>query len=364
MSVTSPAVVPARARVPGAVNYPQNLWWVAATSAEVGRERLLARRLLDRAVVLFRREDGSVAALEDRCPHRGTPLSMGWLERDELVCGYHGFRFATDGRCTGIPTQAEIPRQACVRSFPVVDRPPFVWIWMGDPARAEAASAPYYPWLNDPGWVYALDRIHIESNYLLLKENVLDLTHFAYAHRSTFEMDDDYDRPPDCKVEDGRVTFSQEFLGKPLPPFYGDHCGLGRKPVDRHDAGTSFSPAEHVFTARIVNRDPAPGERAEYFVKFHHMTTPETPRSHHYWWIMARDHGLGADAEAWMRMVITAGFAEDKVILEAIQRRRDEAGADESQVEISVAADRAGLQARRQAKALIERERAPGAHKE
>lgn len=125
---------------------------------------------------------------------------------------------------------------------------------------------------------------------MMLKENVLDLSHFAYVHASTFEMGDDYGAPPRCTVDDGRVTFSQEFLGKPLPPFYGDHCGLGKKVVDRYDEGTSFSPAEHVFVARIVNPAPAAGERSEFFVRFHHMTTPETPRSHHYWWVMARDH--------------------------------------------------------------------------
>ncbi len=338
-------------------NYPLQHWWIAASGAEIGRERLLARRILDMSVLFYRRADGMVVALEDRCPHRGTPLSLGWLEGDHVVCGYHGLRFAEDGACVRIPTQEQIPRMACVRAYPVVENGPFVWIWTGDPAQADNNQVPVHPWLTDPLWVAAHGYIHVKANYMLLKENVLDLTHFAYVHRSTFEMDDDYGAPPQCTVEDGRVSFRQDFLDKPLPPFYGDACGLGRKPVDRHDVGSSISPAEHVFTAHIVNHQPSAAQRAEYFVKFQHMTTPESPTSHHYWWVMARDHGLGEGGRAWMQAVIEAGFAEDKVILEAIQARHDGHACPAQAIEISVAADRAGLMARRQAEALITRER-------
>lgn len=344
-------------RQTGKENYPFNLWWVVAESKEVGRDKLIGRRYLGMDVVLYRKEDGSIVALEDRCVHRGLPLSMGRLEGDNLVCGYHGFCYSPQGTCIRVPTQAQIPRKAAVRSFPVVERAPFIWMWTGDPAEADAAEAPHYPWLNDETWVYALGGIHINCNYMPLKENVLDLTHFAYAHAGTFDMDDDYAAPPKCTVEDGHVTFRQEFLNTPLPPFYGDHCGLGKKPVDRYDEGTSFSPAEHVFTARIVNRNPGPGERGEYFVKFHHMTTPESPNSHHYWWVMARDHGLGPAAVEWMTKVITLGFDEDKVILEAIQQRIDSSPDPEALVEVSVLADTAGMQARRQLQALLDRER-------
>lgn len=340
-----------------AANYPFNHWWVAGVSNEIGREALVSRRLLGFDVLLYRRRDGAPVALEDRCVHRGLPLSRGRLADDDVVCGYHGFRYAPHGACVRVPTQDQVPPRAAVRSFPVVERAPFVWIWTGDPALADAARVPDYPWLRDAGWVHALGHFRIACNYMALKENVLDLTHFAHAHASSFEMDDDYGVPPRCSVEDGRVTFRQEFLDKPLPPFYGDHCGLGRKRVDRHDEGTSFSPAEHVFTARIVNPAPAPGERPEYFVRFHHMTTPESPVAHHYWWVMARDHGLGPAAEEWMRTVITAGFEEDRVILEAIQERIDGAPDPAALVEVSVLADTAGLQARRQLAALLARER-------
>lgn len=337
-------------------NYPQSHWWICARSSDISHERLLSRRILDRNVVLARQIDGTPFALEDRCPHRGTPLSLGRLENDRLVCGYHGMQFAPDGNCTAIPTQADIPKVACVRSFPVVERAPFVWIWTGDPARANADEVVDYPWLNDPDWVHALGYMRVEANYMMLKENVLDLSHFAFVHATSFEMDDDYSEAPRCSLEDGQVVFRQEFLNKPLPPFYGDHIGFGRKPVDRYDEGISVSPAAHVFTARIVDKDPGVDGRSEYFVKFQHMTTPESPDAHHYWWVMARDYGLGPQGAQWMASAIEAGFAEDKAILEAIQRNFSETAFPADIREFSVGADRSGLQARRQARALIERD--------
>ena len=67
---------------------------------------------------MYRRTDGQVAALEDACWHRLLPLSMGRLEGDELVCGYHGLVYNAQGRCTHMPSQETINPSACVRSYP------------------------------------------------------------------------------------------------------------------------------------------------------------------------------------------------------------------------------------------------------
>src|SRR5688500_16625462 len=98
--------------------YPKNFWYVGAMKHEVGRQ-LLARTLLEQPVVFFRRNEGSVAALADRCSHRRVSLSLGRLIGDEVQCGYHGLTFAGDGSCTSIPGQSRVPPSACVRSYPV-----------------------------------------------------------------------------------------------------------------------------------------------------------------------------------------------------------------------------------------------------
>ena len=127
--------------------YPLNSWYVAATSEEVGRQ-LLGRRLLGEDVLLYRQEAGPVVALEDCCIHRSMPLSLGYLVSDQVVCGYHGFTYAPTGECVRVPSQTHVPYGARVRAFPVREEAPFVWIWLGDPARAAASPLPELPWLR------------------------------------------------------------------------------------------------------------------------------------------------------------------------------------------------------------------------
>ena len=338
------AAGPARSAYPE--SYPFNHWWIAARSTEVEHGRILSRRLLGLDVAIYRRQDGTVAAVEDRCAHRGVPLSMGWVEGDNLVCRYHGFRYAPDGRCVMIPTQDKIPAKARVRSFPVVEHAPFLWIWTGDPDLAHASKAPDYPWLRDETWSTAVGYTPIACNWMMLKENVLDLTHFSYLHASTFEMDGEYSTPPEYAFESGIVSFRQTFIDKPLPPAYTRHSELAGRPFDRYDEGSSLSPAEHSFLSRIVCRQPQPGEPGEYHMRFLHLTTPESPKSMHYWWVMGRDHARNPEAVAAITDLTTQAFEEDRVMLEALQRQVDKQGGVIT--EVSVLADQAGLQARRQ----------------
>ena len=80
-------------------NYPRNMWWVAARSDEI-KEKPVSRWLLENPVVLYRLEDGTPAALYDRCPHRWAPLSEGRVEGDKIICPYHGMQFNIEGHCT------------------------------------------------------------------------------------------------------------------------------------------------------------------------------------------------------------------------------------------------------------------------
>src|SRR5271156_4921817 len=110
----------------------RNAWYVAAWSHELGAEQILARTICNEPVVLYRKSDGTVAVLEDRCCHRFAPLSMGRREGDDLRCMYHGLKFAADGRCVEIPGQALIPPKAAVRSYPVAERGNWIWLWLGE----------------------------------------------------------------------------------------------------------------------------------------------------------------------------------------------------------------------------------------
>ena len=121
------------------MQYLRNKWYQAGWSAELKAGELLHRRLLEEPVLLFRKTDGTAVAMLDRCPHRFAPLHMGKHLGDAVQCPYHGLQFGADGRCIANP-HGPVPGAARIRNFPVAERYSALWIWMGDPAKADPDS--------------------------------------------------------------------------------------------------------------------------------------------------------------------------------------------------------------------------------
>ena len=152
----------------------QNAWYVAAQGGRL-EAGLNPIALLGERLVLFRGADGNLAALEDACPHRKLPLSMGSLEAGIVSCGYHGLCFDAAGRCVRAPTQAKIPSNAFVRSYPVLEKYGLVWIWMGDPALAGENPLPELADYDNPGWgLTPGGMLECRCHYLYLLDNLLD----------------------------------------------------------------------------------------------------------------------------------------------------------------------------------------------
>jgi phenylpropionate dioxygenase-like ring-hydroxylating dioxygenase large terminal subunit len=123
---------------------------VAAWSSEVAPGALLGRKMLDQPVLLSRDSAGGAHAIGDRCPHRFAALADGTLSEDGVInCPYHGLRFGTDGRCVHNPHQPEHVPNIDVPSWPVFEKHRFVWIWFGDPARADPALIPEFAFLDE-----------------------------------------------------------------------------------------------------------------------------------------------------------------------------------------------------------------------
>lgn len=235
-------------------NYPLNCWWVAAFGDEVGRSPL-ARWLVDTPVVLFRTENGEPVALEDRCPHRQAPLSSGRLCGDAIECGYHGFQFAPDGRCVKVPSMAK-PAPLRVGGFPVREIGPLIWIYLGDQSQLD--TIPYPPvmdWMTDASFAIRKGVMEIAANYLLLKENVLDLTHLPYVHGNSFAIMDWTD-PPQVIYEGETVAYRQEFIRSPLAPGYAHSIGQAPgTPWNRVGIGKLLSPAAHESSTEMFDPD-------------------------------------------------------------------------------------------------------------
>ena len=151
---------------------------------------LVARRIAGERVVLYRKPDGRMVALEDRCAHRQAALSLGQKEGESIRCLYHGMRFGADGKCNEIPGQETIPERACVRVYPVVEKDNWVWVWMGEPAKADEKLIPHAVGPSDPDWNIRTSHMHVQANYRLEIANLADLTHLAWVHRETLGASD------------------------------------------------------------------------------------------------------------------------------------------------------------------------------
>lgn len=336
-------------------NHPMNCWWVAAFADEVG-EALLGRWLLDTPVLLYRKQDGTVAAIEDRCPHRSAPLSLGCRRGDDVECGYHGFTFGPDGSCVKVPSMKVAPPAIRVRSFPVIESGPFVWIYLGDPERIDELPAPHaLDWIDEPGFSEIHGRIDVAGNYMLLKENVLDLTHFGYVHRTSFGITDWVDAPRVTGA--GETTgYRQEFRASPLPPVFAEPAGLAPgAPYDRDNYGSFVSPALQIAAVDLI--DPASKQVTGRF-RVAHATTPVDGTHMHYFWVAGRDYGTSAEEMEALRTLTEIGFAEDEAMIEAVQRVQSRDPRPTAALEMSVKADGPGVQARRIVARWMERETA------
>jgi phenylpropionate dioxygenase-like ring-hydroxylating dioxygenase large terminal subunit len=266
----------------------KDCWYVAALATEVGRE-VLSRRLLGVDVALYRTLAGQAVAVRNRCPHRSFPLSKGRLEGDVLVCGYHGMAFNPEGRCVSMPALPLVPSHADVRAYPVVERGPLVWIWMGHPDRADDNLVPDTHWLASPDWATVSGTFHIQADYVSMHENLLDQTHFPFLHPGAIGTPEYARSRLDARIEGDSVVIDRVLLNSPPPGVYAMPTGLTGRPVDRYSEARFVSPALHRAFARIVDRQDPSGQARTYRFNITHIFTPDSQRGMHYWWFCSRD---------------------------------------------------------------------------
>lgn len=323
-------------------------WYVAAFADELGRTPL-ARRLLGIPVVMLRRTDGGVIALEDRCPHRSLPLSKGRVEGDTLVCGYHGACFDGRGACVRVPSQAVVPPGARVRAFPVREIGPLVWLWMGDPARAEGTSPPQPDWIGTPDWAASSERLHLRASYVRLHENLLDLTHLSFLHANTFGTPDYASAPYDSEIDEagGHFRLVRSVVPTRLPPIWARPTGLDGVDAARIATSTFVSPALHEVHVRFHACDRPAEQQPDRAIRTAHIVTPESATSTHYFIHHGRNFGHDdPEITAFMHAQLLAAFQEDIDGLEAIEANLAHYPPGTAH-EISFQADRPSLAMRR-----------------
>jgi phenylpropionate dioxygenase-like ring-hydroxylating dioxygenase large terminal subunit len=309
--------------------WPRNAWYLAAWTSEIG-DRPLARTILDEKLVLYRGPDGKIAALEDRCCHRAAPLSLGRIAPEGLQCRYHGMTFAADGTCVLIPGQGTIPPQARVRSYPILERQEFVWIWMGDAEKADPGSIVEFP-PEDSRFKGSRQHgmIPVKCNYMLLIDNLMDLTHIPFVHNNTLggaAQLDLLDATVSAERTPRGVHYVRWTIAHTPPPFHVKLMRLDPKvKVDRWQDFEYVAPASvlqwagALETGRGAQRErEQPGALS---LRLYHGATPETENSCFYFWMRANslpDDPASAELQVGeMKKVL----AQDVEILEAQNAR-------------------------------------------
>lgn len=322
----------------------RNCWYVAAFGSEVSRE-IMTRRLLGIDVALYRTLAGEVVAVRNRCPHRSFPLAKGKLVGDILVCGYHGMQFDPAGRCVAMPAMPIVPTNANVRSFPIAERGPLVWIWMGDVDHAHEALVPDTDWLDSPDWKSVRGSFYLKSDYVAMHENLLDQTHFPFLHPGAVGTPEYARSKLKVRLTGDAVVIDRELRNSPPPGIYGVPTGLTGKPVDRFSDARFVSPALHTAYARIVDNNDSTGEPRTYRFNITHLFTPETHHSIHYWWFNSRNFNLqDTQTDDYLQSASAKAYLEDVDALEWIMQAVR--GDVEPQFDLNFAPDKPGLMMR------------------
>lgn len=306
--------------------FPLNAWYAAAWDVEVKRA-LLSRTICNRKVVLYRRQDGTAAALEDACWHRLAPLSKGRLDGDNVVCGYHGLVFNVQGRCVFMPSQETINPSACVRSYAVAEKHRFVWIWPGDPALADPAKIPDLHWNQDPDWASDGRTIIVKCDYRLVLDNLMDLTHETFVHGSSIGNDAVAEAPFQTTHGERTVTVTRWMRDIDPPPFWAGQLGKPGK-VDRWQIIRFEAPATIAIDVGVAPAGSgAPeGDRSQGVNGFVLNTiTPQTDSTCLYFWAFARNYDtLNQARTTQLREGVERIFREDEEVLEAQQVAMEE----------------------------------------
>ena len=295
------------------------------------------------------RLDGQLAALEDECPHRLSPLSAGTIEVTAegagLRCAYHGYKFAADGTCIEIPAQspdAPIPaRAACGAAARVVEHLGLIWIAPESPIT----DLPRVPEHEDESFVQCpLPTMTWNASAAQMADNFLDPGHLGFLHLDTFGTMEDR-RVSEYEVVRDGPSFSvrYEHTTKALADSF--QAGDEFRTVER-ESFWIFTPPHHVY----LRLGYAEESTVMSITFFHQPVNAETTRL--FCTDYRNDIADDPDEVAGVVAFQQAVAAEDKVLLERLHRK---AVPLDLTTEFHTKADKITLEMRRVLRELVDR---------
>jgi vanillate O-demethylase monooxygenase subunit len=297
---------------------------VAAWDHEVG-DGPKAVKILSEEIVLYRKTDGVVAALEDACPHRKLPLSMGRIKGDNIECGYHGLTFDCTGTCTRVPGSEKIPHVARVQSYPVAERYGLLWIWMGEAEKADPALIFQVDHWGDPAWgVNRGESMALVCNYLYMTDNLLDPSHVAWVHPGSFGNSAAEETPLETTVGENGVTVWRWMVDVEPAPFYAPYLKFKGK-CDRKQHYEVHYPCNAIIKAIFVPaRTGGEGQQLHedvFLMDSYNFMTPINDSQTKYFWFQMRNFAPDdAEVSAQFAKSVRGAFEEDRAVLSAVHK--------------------------------------------
>jgi phenylpropionate dioxygenase-like ring-hydroxylating dioxygenase large terminal subunit len=282
-------------------------WHPVATSNELGKTPL-AVSLLEERIVLWRAQEKAVA-FRDLCIHRGTALSLGSIQDDQLVCAYHGWRYASDGVCVRIPSLPaghNIPAKARATAvFQTQERYGLVWVCLSQPR----APIPEIPELEDLDYHTFFHSAEIwETSAARMIENFIDTSHFPYVHTGINATRDDPLIPDFEVTRNGlELCFEARFTAPSVDTFRGPNT------LASYSAFTEGRRQYRVvlpFMAQAVR--PMPESRRQLVSV---IASPISAKRMRYYTFSSRNFALDRPDEGFRELIHTI-FAQDRAIVE------------------------------------------------
>ena len=336
--------------------YLRNAWYVAAWSSEVGRG-LFERTILEQPVLLYRKENGEVAAIGNACPHRKAPLSMGKLIGDTVQCPYHGLRFDDSGACVLNPHgDGMIPPRMRTPNFHVVERHGLVWLWFGDAEKADPATIPDFSCHQDPDLAFVGGVIEMAANYELITDNLLDLAHSEFVHEGLLSSAG-YTASKLQTIEKGTTIYANRWAPNcdAMPAFHMIFEGHRQgDPVD-HWAYMRWDAPAHMLLDVGITHPGRPRTEGAWIYGTDILTPKDATHTYYFWGITrAYKQDDPAAGELWRQVIKGAFEGQDQVVIEAQQRMLGTRRLEEADP-VMFASDVAAQRARKLLASLIEK---------
>lgn len=340
------------------MTFIRNCWYVGCWSSELADGGLFPSTIIGEPVMLYRAADGSAVGMEDRCVHRLAPLSLGERDGDAIRCMYHGFKFDRSGVCIEVPGQTTIPRSACVRTFPVAEKGGWVWVWMGDPEKADVDLIPGAIGPGDKGWLTDYSNIDYDADYQLINDNLTDFSHLSYVHRNSFGASGSFaeERPTVIRLDRG-IRVQRWLRGEVIK------AGSSGTPLDRWQTYDYLAPGILLLnviaypegTADTCGNKAPPQDMPKGREMFNSQAlTPISEQKTRYFFSTNFNEAPGNEIALKAIMAATfMAFEEDKKMIEGQQKIIN---ADPSRKELLFGHDTGPVQMRRVIQDLIKAE--------